>query len=54
MLNVYKEPVYKQMAVEFFSVLSKIMQRHPEMSLIENLRVEAMIDSAIGLYAKVS
>jgi hypothetical protein len=53
MLNVFKEPVYKQMAIEFFSVLTKIIKRHPEITFIEELRVWEMIEEAIQLYAKV-
>ena len=30
------------------------MKRHPEMQLIENLRVETLIEEASQMYAKVS
>lgn len=52
MLNGYNDPVYKQMVIEFFSVLAKIMNRHPEMLLIENLHVESLIDQAMNMYAE--
>jgi hypothetical protein len=32
---------------------AKIMKRHPEMQLIENLRVETLIEEASHMYAKV-
>ena len=54
MLNDYQDPVYKQMAVEFFSVLSKIMKRHPELSIVEGLNVDDMIERAITLYSEVN
>lgn len=53
MLNEYKHPVQKQMAVELFSVLSKIIKRHPEITFIESLHVDEMIESAIKLYSEV-
>ena len=53
MLNCYSDPVYKQMAVEFFSVLTKIMKRHPEICFIESLNVDQMLEQAIKLYAEV-
>ena len=53
MLNDYQDPVYKQMAVEFFSVLSKIMTRHPELSIVEGLNVDDMIERSIKLYSEV-
>ena len=30
------------------------MKRHPEMQLIENLRVESLVEEASHMYAKVS
>lgn len=52
MLNDYDDPVYKQMAVEFFTVLSKILKRHPEISFIDCIDVDVMILQAIKLYAE--
>ena len=53
-LNEYEDPVYKHMAVEFFSVLSKIMKRHPEVYFIGSLNVDDMLEEAMKLYAEVS
>ena len=41
------------MAIEFFSVLSKIMKRHPEISIIDGINVDDMIERAIKLYSEV-
>ena len=51
MLTRYEDPVYKQMAVEFFSVLSKIINRHPEINFIESLNVDKMLEKAVKLYS---
>ena len=51
MLNCYEDPVYKQMAVEFFSVVSKIINRHPEINFTESLNVDKMIEKAANLYS---
>ena len=53
LLNEYEDPVYKHMAVEFFSVLSKIMKRHPEVYFIGSLNVDDMLEQAMKLYAEV-
>merc|ERR1719270_555752 len=52
MLNAYDDPVYKQIAVEFFVVLCKIMKRHPEFSFIDSINVDTMINQAIKLYSE--
>ena len=52
MLNGYKDPVLKQMAVEFFSVLAKILQRHPEITFIECIDVDEMLNQAVKLYSE--
>ena len=54
MLNAHDEPVYKQITVEFFVVLCKIMKRHPEFSFIDTINVDTMINQAIKLYSEVS
>ena len=54
LLNSYGDPVYKQITVEFFSVLSKIMKRHPEIKLIERIDVDVMIEQSMKIYAEVS
>ena len=53
MLNAHDDPVYKQITVEFFVVLCKIMKRHPEFSFIETINVDTMINQAIKLYSEV-
>ena len=53
MLNVYDEdPAYKQITVEFFTVLCKIMKRHPEFSFIDTINVDKMINQAIKLFSE--
>lgn len=52
MLNGYDDPIYKEMAVEFLTVLSKILKRHPEISFIDCIDVDDMIHQAIKLYAE--
>jgi hypothetical protein len=54
MLNAHDDPVYKQITVEFFVVLCKIMKRHPEFSFIDTINVDTMINQAIKLYSEVS
>ena len=54
MLNAHDDPVYKQITVEFFVVLCKIMKRHPEFSFIDTINVDTMINQAMKLYSEVS
>ena len=49
----YEDPVYKQISIEFFTVLCKIMKRHPEFSFIDTINVDTMINQAIKLYSEV-
>ena len=53
MLNCYSDPVYRQMVMEVFSVLTKIMKRHPGICFVESLNVDQILEQTIKLYVEV-
>lgn len=52
MLNHFKDPVRKQMAIEFLSVVATVVKRHPELQFRHVLNVQELIHTAVDLYKK--
>lgn len=53
MLNHIQQPEYRQLVVELLSIVSTILVRNPELSFIEPLNLENIIQDAAHIYAKV-
>ncbi|XP_059481695.1 probable phosphorylase b kinase regulatory subunit beta isoform X2 [Neocloeon triangulifer] len=52
MLNYIKQPEYRQIVVELLCIVSKILQRNPELSFKNLLDLDYLVDEAYHLFCK--
>jgi len=52
MFNGFRDPVEKQMVVEFFCVVAIVLKRHPELRLNKILDAQKLISDAVAMYSK--